>query len=97
MKALNDFRTVALTSVVMKVLERLVFTYLKSVTNSSINQLQFAHRENRCIDDHDALVLHFVVQYLESPNRHACILFVDYSSAFNTVTAQKLFDKLQLQ
>ena len=32
--ALNDFRPVALTSVVMKVFERLVLRYLKSVTNS---------------------------------------------------------------
>ena len=40
--AMNDFRPVALTSVVMKVFERLVLRYLKSVTNSSMNSLQFA-------------------------------------------------------
>ncbi|KAK2177919.1 hypothetical protein NP493_571g01019 [Ridgeia piscesae] len=36
------------------------------------------------------------MQHLESPDRYAPILFVDYSSTFNTVIPQKLFDKLQL-
>ena len=96
MKALNDFRPVALTSVVMKVFERLVLTYLKSVTNSSVDPLQFAYREHRCTDDAAALALHFVMLHLESPNRYVRILFVEYSPTFNTVILQKLFDKLQL-
>ena len=86
----------ALTSVVMKVLERLVLTYLKSVTNFSMDPLQFAYRDNRCTDDAGALALHFVMQHLESPNIYARIMFVDYSSAFNTVIPQKLFDKFNL-
>ena len=66
--ALNDFRAVTLTSMVMKVLGRLVLTYLKSVTNSCMDPLQFACRVNRCTDDSIALALHFVIQHLESPN-----------------------------
>ena len=92
-KALNDLRRVALTLVVMKVLERLVLTYLKSVTNSSMDPLQFASRENRCTDEAVALAPHFVMQHLESPDRYVHILFVDYSSAF---IPQKLFHKLHL-
>ena len=94
--ALNDFRPVALTSVVMKVFERLVLRYLKSVTNSIMDSLQFAYRENRCTDDAVALALHFVMQHLDYPNTYARILFVDYSSAFNTVIPQQLYDKLHL-
>jgi hypothetical protein len=94
--ALNDFRPMALTSVVMKVFVRLVLRYLKSVTNSSMDSLQFAYRENRCTDDAVALTLHFVMQHLDYPNTYARILFVDYSSAFNTVIPQQLYDKLQL-
>ena len=90
--ALNDVRPVAL----MKVFERLVLRYLKSVTNSSMDPLQFAYRENRCTDDAVALALHFVMQHLDYPNTYARILFVDYSSAFNTVIPQQLYDKLQL-
>ena len=55
-----------------------------------------AYRKNRSTDYAVALALHFVMQHLESPNRYARILFVDYSSTFNTVITQKLFDKLHL-
>ena len=94
MKALIEFRPVALSPVVMKVLERLVLAYLKSVTNSSMDPLQFAYRENRCTDNAVALTLHFVMQHMESPNKYARTLVVDYSSA--TVIPQKLFGKLHL-
>ena len=95
-KTLNDFRPVALTSVVMKVLKRLVLAYLKAVTNSSMGSLLFAYRENRCADDAVASALHFVMRHLDYPIR--CTHPVRrYSSAFNTVTHQKpLVDKLQL-
>ena len=76
-KALNDFRPLALTSVVMKVLERLFLTYLKSVTISNMDPLQFAYRENRCTGGVVALALHFEMQHMESPNRYARILFID--------------------
>ena len=42
---LNDYRPVALTSVVMKTFELLVLTHLKAITN------QFAYRANRSIDE----------------------------------------------
>ena len=83
-KALNDFRPVTLTSVVTKVLEQLVLAYIYP----SMDPLQFAYRDNRCTDDAVALIVHFVLQHLESTNRYARILFVDYSSAFNTVIPQ---------
>ena len=61
LKALNDFRPVVLTSVMMKMLARLVLMHLKSVTNSSMDPLQFAYRETRCTDGVIALALHFVM------------------------------------
>ena len=83
-------------SLVMKVLERLVLTYLKSVTKFSMDPPQFAYRENRCTDEAVALALHFVMQHLEAPNRYVGNLFVDYCSIFITVIPQKLFDKHHL-
>ena len=47
MNALDDWRPVAMTSVVMKVLEWLVLTYLKSVSNFSMDPLQFTYREKQ--------------------------------------------------
>ncbi|KAK3542913.1 hypothetical protein QTP70_006536 [Hemibagrus guttatus] len=61
---LNDYRPVALMSVVMKSFERLVLAYLKDITG---------------------LHMHYILQHLDRPGNYARILFVDLSSAFNTI------------
>ncbi|KAL0195121.1 hypothetical protein M9458_008693, partial [Cirrhinus mrigala] len=43
---LNDYRPVALTSVVIKSFERLVLAYLKDITGPLLDPLQFAYRAN---------------------------------------------------
>ena len=91
---LNDYRPVALTSVVMKTFERLVLTHLKTYTNHLLDPLQFAYRANRSVDDAVNMGLHFILQHLDSPNTYARILFVDFSSAFNTIAPALLRDKL---
>src|SRR4029434_1310071 len=55
---LNDYRPVALTSVVMKVFERLVLSYLKASTDHLMDPLQFAYRPNRSVDDAINIALH---------------------------------------
>ncbi|XP_070199067.1 uncharacterized protein [Littorina saxatilis] len=52
---LNDYRPVALTSVAMKVFERIVLSYLKACTGASRDPLQFAYRANRSVEDAVAL------------------------------------------
>ena len=37
---------------------------------------------------------HELLQHLDTPRSYARVLFVDYSSAFNTIVPQKLFNKL---
>ncbi|KAK3545392.1 hypothetical protein QTP70_006945 [Hemibagrus guttatus] len=91
---LNDYRPVALTSVVMKSFERLVLSYLKDITDPLLDPLQFAYRANRCVDDAVNMALHFILQHLDSPGSYARILFVDFSSAFNTIIPALLRDKL---
>ena len=91
--SLNDYGPVVLTSVVTKVLERLVQKFLRSITRDLLDPLQFANRENRLVDDAVSLALHFILKHLDSPNRYACILFSDFSSAFDTIVPQKLFEK----
>lgn len=93
--SLNDFRPVALTPVAMKVLERFVLKYLKTVTDPLMDPHQFAYRANRSVEDAVALALHHVLQHLDStPKAYARILFIDFSSAFNTIIPVKLADKL---
>ncbi|KAK3564663.1 hypothetical protein QTP86_024528, partial [Hemibagrus guttatus] len=48
---LNDYRPVALKSVVMKSFERLVLAYLKNITGPLLDPLQFAYQANRPVDD----------------------------------------------
>ncbi|TWW53686.1 hypothetical protein D4764_0211190, partial [Takifugu flavidus] len=91
---LNDYRPVALTSVVMKTLERLILPHLKSITTPLLDPLQFAYRANRSVDDAVNLALHSILQHLDSPGTYARILFVDFSSAFNTILPALLQDKL---
>ncbi|XP_061923921.1 chloride channel protein 2b isoform X2 [Entelurus aequoreus] len=91
---LNDYRPVTLTSVVMKSFERLVLPHLKDITAPLPDPLQFAYRANRSVDDAVNLALHFILKHLDSPGTYARILFVDFSSAFNTILPGLLRDKL---
>lgn len=92
---LNDYRPVALTSVTMKAFERIILEHLKSVTSPLMDPYQFAYRPNRSTDDAVNLALHFTLQHLESKHTYVRILFIDFSSAFNTIDPLKLFRKLQ--
>ncbi|KAK3542863.1 hypothetical protein QTP70_006127 [Hemibagrus guttatus] len=91
---LNDYRPVALTSVVMKSFERLVLAYLKSITGPLLDPLQFAYRANRSVDDAVNMGLHFILQHLDKSGTYVRLLFVDFSSAFNTIIPTLLQTKL---
>ncbi len=91
---LNDYRPVALTSVVMKSFERLVLAYLKASTGPLLDPLQFVYRANRSLDDAVNTGLHFIQQHLDRPGTYVRILFVDFNSAFNTIIPDTLQNKL---
>ncbi len=78
---INDYRPVALMSVVMKSFEKLVLAQLKDITGPSRDPLQFAYRANRSVDDAVNMGLHYVLQHLDRPGAYVRILFVDFSSA----------------
>uniref|UniRef100_A0AAQ4RFC3 Reverse transcriptase domain-containing protein n=1 Tax=Gasterosteus aculeatus aculeatus TaxID=481459 RepID=A0AAQ4RFC3_GASAC len=78
---LNDYRPVALTSVVMKSFERLVLSHLNTLSDPLLDPLQFAYRANRSMDDAVNMALHYILQHLDSPGTYARIRFVDFSSA----------------
>src|SRR4029434_7512441 len=78
---LNDYRPVALTSMVMKSFERLVLTHLKGITRALLYSLQLAYRANRSVDDAVNMGLHYILQHLDPPGTYARMLFVDFSSA----------------
>ncbi|KAI4882434.1 hypothetical protein NFI96_025329 [Prochilodus magdalenae] len=78
----------------MKVFKRLILAHLKSITDPLLDPLQFAHRANRSVDDVVDLTLHCILQHLDSHGNYARVLFVDFSSAFNTVVPQLLQARL---
>ncbi len=92
---LNDYRPVALTSTVMKVFERLLKKHICSSIPATLDPLQFAYRPNRSTDDAISQVLHSSLTHIDSINgNYVRLLFIDYSSAFNTIVPTKLAVKL---
>ncbi len=92
---LNDYRPVALTSIVMKVFERLVKSHISSSIPVTLDPLQFAYRPNRSTDDAISHILHSSLTHIDSSNGNfARLLFIEYSSVFNTIVPIKLTSKL---
>ncbi|XP_068507522.1 uncharacterized protein [Syngnathus scovelli] len=71
---MNDYRPVALTSVVMKSFERLVLNHLKDVTGPLLDPHQFAYRANRSVDDAVNMGLHYILQHLDTPGKSSSSL-----------------------
>ncbi len=92
---LNDWRPVALTPIFSKCFEKLVREHICSVLPSSLDPLQLAYRSNLSTDDAIAFTLHTALSHLENKNTYVRMLFVDYSSAFNTIVSATLVAKLQ--
>ncbi len=92
---LNDWRPVALTPIFSKSFEKLIRDYICSVLPASLDPLQFAYRSNRSRDDAIAFTLRTALSHLENKNTYVRMLFVDYSSTFNTIVPATLVAKLQ--
>jgi len=93
-KELNDYRPVALTSIVMKCFERVILSRLLTFTQPFMDPSQFAYRSNRGTDDATLSLLHHAFDHLEKPGSFVRILFIDFSSAFNTIQPHLLAHKL---
>ncbi len=92
---LNDYCPVALTSTGMKVFERLLKNHICSSIPATLDPLQFAYRPNRSTDEAISQVLHSSLTHIDSKNgNYVRLLFIDYSSAFNTIVPTKLAVKL---
>ncbi|XP_068507989.1 probable RNA-directed DNA polymerase from transposon X-element isoform X2 [Syngnathus scovelli] len=78
----------------MKCFERLVMEHIKSVLPPTIDPLQFAYRAKRSSEDGICSALHSALTHLERKDSYVRLLFVDFSSAFNTIVSQRLICKL---
>lgn len=93
---LNDYRPVALTSHVMKTLERLVLQLMRPQVQSVRDPLQFAYQEKVGVEDAVLYLLHRALSYLDVEGSTVRVLFFDFSSAFNTIQPHLLQDKLNI-
>ncbi|KAK2899377.1 hypothetical protein Q8A73_012506 [Channa argus] len=93
---LNDYRPIALTPIVMKCFERLVMRHIRTQLPTSMDPMQFAYRPNRSTDDAISTTLHLALTHLDNRDSYVQMLFIDFSSAFNTIILQHLIEKLSI-
>ncbi len=80
----------------MKCFERLVMLNIKTSLPNTLDPLQFAYHPNRSTDDAISSTLHLALTHLENKDCYVRMLFIDFSSAFNTIILQQLINKLNL-
>ena len=78
----------------MKCFERIVKKYILPRINHLLDPLQFAYQSSRGVDDAILTLLHLVYTHLEAPKTHIKIIFLDFSSAFNTTHPNALAQRL---
>ncbi len=69
----------------MKVLEKLVKSHIMSSTGAILDRLQFGYHTRWEVDDAKLFLLDTIHNHLERRGAFARLLFVDFSSGFNTM------------
>ncbi|KAI4874761.1 hypothetical protein NFI96_005250 [Prochilodus magdalenae] len=78
----------------MKCFKRLVKTHICTSLPGTMDPHQIAYCSNRSTDDALALTVHSALSHLDRKNTDVRMLFIDFSSAFNTIIPAKLIPKL---
>ena len=68
-----------------KCLERIILKNLLLQTEPKLDNHQFAYRKGRCTDDAILTYVNTVIEHLEKSNAYVRTLFIDFSSALNTI------------
>lgn len=92
-----DYKPIALTSHLTKVMERLVLAHLWPLVYLLLETwpLQFAYQPQLGIKDAIKYLLQRAYCFSDRPNTTVCMLFFDFSSAFNTIQPRMLKAKLK--
>ena len=91
---LNDLRPVALTPIAMKCFEKIIFKHISSCLSPLQDPCQFAYRAKRSVDDAILIFFNNIYKHIDIPKQYCRVLFVDFSSAFNTIQPHVLLPKL---
>ena len=84
-KQMNDFRPVALTSILAKCMERIVCNQLVASVADRRDPLQFAYKTRRGVQDACLILVNLIASHLDKSGSYVRVMFVDFSSAFDTV------------
>jgi hypothetical protein len=79
----------------MKCFQRLVMTHINNIIPDALDHLQFAYSTKRSTDDAISIALHIALSNLDKRNIYMRIVFIDYSSVFNTIVPSRLITKLR--
>ena len=63
--------------------------------NVNLDELQFAYKKSHSTKDACIGLDYFLRSHLEDPSTYARVLFVDFTSAFNTIVPSILLEKLK--
>ncbi|KAI4902937.1 hypothetical protein NFI96_005134 [Prochilodus magdalenae] len=91
---MKDHCPITPTPIVMKCFEKLILSHIKRSLPSTLDPHQFAYRTNRSTDDAVSLAIHTALNHLDSTNSYVRMLFIDFSSALNTIIPSRLIHKL---
>ena len=69
--------------------------HINTILPETLDPLQFAYRPNRSTNYAIYIALNTALYHLDSRNTYLRMLFIDYSSAFNTILPSKLITKLR--
>jgi hypothetical protein len=78
----------------MKSFERIFKDHITSNLPDTLDPLQCAYRPYRSTDDAITIALRTALSHLDKRNTYVRMLFIDYSSAFNTLVPSKHMIKL---
>ena len=93
-KQMNDLRPIALTSLPMKCLEKLILKRILPECQSHLDPFQFAYKAKRSVEDAILYFTNNIYSHLDIPKSYVRSLFIDFSSAFNTIQPHILIPKL---
>ena len=93
-KEMKDYRPIALTSTVMKVFEHVIKERLLHACESKMDENQFAYRARRSTTDACTAMDHIIRKHVDKAGNYCRVLFIDFTSAFNTISPPLLINKL---
>lgn len=79
----------------MKYFEKYMVILLKIEVTPQLDPWQFAYKQGRSTEDAVGGITHLVLKHLEDTKAYARLLFIDFSSAFNSLQPYLLLDKLK--